>query len=260
MTSKQPPLTNSVAHLWERFSSLIEDGRAARTVAVMPIVLTGYPNRDRYLSYIDLLGDIGIQFIEVVDPIPDGWATTTNETIRSAHRTALTHFQPDDGARAAVQFPASLKIVYPGSAGANLDAYMSACAGVYSVFQFAFPPSYPLPALSLPSTTMVAATDDPAALRRAAVAAKWMIVCKLSDRTGGALFAFERILDTLSLIRSETNVPLFCTFGISSAETVARLRSRGVCDGVIVGTPVLAALSRDEVKGLLKDLIAAGHD
>jgi len=225
----------------------------------MPIVLTDYPSRDRYLSYLNLLEDVGIQFIEVVDPIPNGWAATTNETIRSAHRTAITHFEPGDGALAAARFPASLKIVYAGSVGASLDDYMSNCAGVYSAFQFAFPPSCPVPELPLPTTTMVAANDDPPALRSAAASAKWMIVCKLSARTGGVLYEFEQVLDALLLIRSETSVPVFCTFGISSPEVVARLRAHGVCDGVIVGTSVLAALARDEVKWPLKDLVSAGH-
>jgi tryptophan synthase alpha subunit len=225
----------------------------------MPIVLTGYPSREKYFSYLDLLEDAGVEFIEIVDPILDGFAATTNETIRSAHRTASTHFQPGDGALAAARFPASLKIVYAGSVGASFDAYMRNCAGVYSVFQFAFPPSYPVPAQPLPTTTMVAANDDPTALRSAAAAAKWMIVCKLSDRTGGVLYDFEQVLDGLSLIRSETSLPIFGTFGVSSPEVIARLRSHGVCDGVIVGTSVLAALERDDVKGLLKDLVSAGH-
>ena len=70
------------------------------------------------------------------------------------------------------------------------------------------------------------------------------------------------VVDALRRIRSASDRPLFCTFGILTAAAVGRLRETGLCDGAIVGTAVLERLagSLTDTETLVAELCGAAFD
>jgi tryptophan synthase alpha subunit len=241
---------------WQAFCEVIGRNRKAKRTTLMPIAIAGYPSRDGYLRFIEVLSEAGIEVIEAVDPIMDGWAPTTNEIIRDAHKLAYAEVRPGDS-QLASRFAGSLKVVYPGNISGPSDHYLRQVANEHSILQFAFPPSSPTPYCSSPTTTMVDAALDDTSLEQAVDRADWMVVCKLSLHTGGKQYDPGRVRSALSCIRSRTNKPVFCAFGVSSPADVSALH--GLCDGVIIGTSMLRALAKgiDATCSLLTDLQAS---
>jgi tryptophan synthase alpha subunit len=225
----------------------------------MPIVITGFPDRDGFRQYVDDLTDTGVRLVEIVDPVSWGWTHSTNEVIRDAHRAALRHALPDDGPNTAKRFIGSLKVIYEGSIASSVETYVASCDGLYSILQFALAPELIPASVVVPHTTMVGVGDLKDELVRSVTQARWMIVCQLSDRTGGALPDFGQVLDRLAFIRSMSDLPLFCTFGVSTPETVERLRLHRACDGVIVGTVFLERLRQGAPasRAVVRELYAA---
>lgn len=231
---------------WDAFVSKVHEFRGARKLCLMPIVLAGYPTREASFEYVQILSSAGIDLIEVVDPIPSGFAATTNERIQRAHLTALPHAAESDGPLLAKGFTGSLKVLYRGNVKTTLNDLIRENGRVYSILQLALPPgdnadlagSERLP----PTTTLVSAFDDLAVITKSVESARWMLVCKIASSTGGQLIEWQRIRDVLAHIRAISELPLFCTFGVSSPATVSRLREHLLCDGVIVGTALLERL------------------
>ena len=245
---------------WFRFRDTLFSYRERNRIALMPIAITGFPDRRGFADYIRLLEDLGVGFVEIVEPIETGWAATTNETIRSAHRKALAHAELTDGPQTASRFIGSLKVLYHGDREIRtvLDE-ASKDAASYSIFQMAFPlPVEELRNFDAPYTSMVDATTDPEAVCRQAVDSKWMIVVKLAGKTGGELYDWESIRSSLRMIRQTTLLPVFGTFGIADARIVERLRNERLVDGVIVGTPILERLNQglSSTRDFLADLIS----
>jgi tryptophan synthase alpha chain len=251
---------------WQRFRRQVEERKSRKQLSFLPMVLTGFPNPIEYRGYVDLLLDYDVKLAEVVEPVTDGWAATTNEAIRAAHRVATPYSRPGDGAALAARFVGTLRVVYTGNLeGAIRSAAMSreATDGIYSILQFAMSQAnvaaLGLDALDVPSTTLVAAGDGARALAESARSARWMLVCKIADATGGALYDWARIEDALTTLKAASDVPLFCTFGVDGPDAIARLRSIEACDGVIVGTALLKSLSKGSktIAPMLRDLCRA---
>jgi tryptophan synthase alpha subunit len=211
------------------------------------MVLPGFPDSPGSREFAARLQEAGVRLIEVVDPIPDGWAPTTNDIIRQAHRTALAQADRPTCYDLARGFVGTLKILYQGHLTGDRQAVIEANVGQFSILQFAFGPNtFPdldAAALPLPTTTFVPAESDPTVLTQAARSAEWLVVCRIGDRTGGTLLDRKRIQDALALLQAEARVPVFCTFGISDADTLGWLRQTGSCDGVIIGTAFLERLA-----------------
>jgi tryptophan synthase alpha subunit len=258
---------------WSRFRSRVITRRSNGQLCLLPMVLTGFPNRGLSDVYVDVLEQCGISLIEIVEPVAGGFAATTNTTIRDAHKTALAYARRADGPAVAARFSGTLKVIYAGNVSDSpdavrpdrVDALLQQEVGTYSIFQLALTPlqigdlaeSSPVP-----MTTMVSATDSDNALERAARQARWMVVCKCADATGGVLHDFARIRDVFSAIRSVSTIPIFATFGISDRHAVERLRALPECDGAIVGTVLVKSLAAGlpAVRSVLEELCRAAFE
>jgi tryptophan synthase alpha subunit len=234
--------------VWRAFCDYVYDRRSRKEVCLLPMILAGFPDRNRCFRYANLLQETGVQLVELVDPVLAGWASTTNNTIREAHRTASSHMLPGDCPELAKRFTGSLKIVYEGNITTNLASLVSSCLGVYSILQLALPSESrildPRTTLSIPTTTQLSAFDDLEQIVETAKQARWMIVCKIADRTGGNVIESHKLSDCLAAIRGASNLPVFCTFGISEPHLVETIRTMGNCDGVIIGTSLLERLTQ----------------
>lgn len=227
---------------WERLESYVLNQRRLGQLILMPIVIASYPDRDGCRRYVDCLLEAGVQLVELVNPIREGWSSSTNEVIRNAHRVAFSECSSNEGSEIAHRFVGSLNVIYEGSVNGDLREYSLEQLQRYSILQFAFASPLLSTVRDLRQTTMVGVSDPTTVLERVIKSARWMLVCKLTDRTGGKVIDLERTIDHLLFIRSMTDLPLFCTFGVSDPSIIGRLRSSRACDGVIVGTVLLEQL------------------
>src|SRR5712691_4273852 len=112
-----PDSVNLATKRWSQFVFQVDLRRRQRQLCLLPMVLSGFPDRERCHRFVEALEASGVSLVEIVDPVSSGWAATTNATIRAAHQVALKHARAEDGPELASRFPGTLKVLYAGNLG-----------------------------------------------------------------------------------------------------------------------------------------------
>lgn len=92
--------------------------------------------------------------------------------------------------------------------------------------------------------------------------AEGFIYLTAAPKTGGKVHAVNRILNTIQTIKEiREDIPICCGFGIKTPENVKRIGSLDGCDGVIIGTAILEALSKGlgEFERYVDGIVAAAR-
>jgi tryptophan synthase alpha chain len=241
-----------------RIGAAFARARAERRVALMPYVMSGYPDRATSEDLVVALAEAGADVIELgmpfSDPLADGATvqhagqvalergTTLGETLGLVRRLARR-----------VSAPLVLMGYYNPIYNFGVERFCqhAAAAGVAGLIVPDLPPEEAEPLAEAAARRgieliyMVTPTSPDQRIELVASAAgksgNGFIYCvALSGVTGARDSIFEQLPGMLARVRARTRLPLAVGFGISRPEHVTRVGT--MADGAVVGSALINAV------------------
>jgi len=233
-----------------------------------------YPTPTIWKEVVDLLKRNGITFFETGLTI-----TLPSPKLSKEVRLALLHLwkmkpTPQQVAQAYAHLRPNLFIVHRASRlskrdlemllselRGNVDALLLSEGGVED-WEIVREAGFDL-------VTEVSPTMGRAEMKQAVSYASGFVYLQSAPKTGEPLYPWEKIASTITTIRSMTDVPICCGFGIRDPEQVKRFADLLECDGIIIGSELLKQIRLYQDKSLhkcalkveqyVKAIIAAGR-
>lgn len=248
-----------------RLEHAIRLARRRKCLAFIPFTILGYPDLPRSVSALEFLRNQGAVVYETGIPIGSGWTLETNQVISNALRLA---FRQGVGAKDVLQiysdYRPNLLVAYRPNVYETFETFFHlirhAVDGVLLEWDS---PKYRLISASgtkhgIDIVQAVSPLMPQKTIARKVQAAKGFVYLTSADQTGGALYDVSILQDTVKLIRTYTDLPVCCAFGIRHQEHV-RTIARSGADGFIVGTALLEALdeNRRTFERLVRELVNA---
>ncbi len=234
--------------LADRFKTLRTKGR----VALIPFVTAGDPEPHVTVPLMHALVGAGADVIELGVPFSDPMAD--GPVIQKASERALAHHVSLTGVLAMVrefrEQDRHTPVVLMGYLnpvevmGYERFAELAQEAGVDGVLTVDLPPEEAgeliaaLRPRGLDPVFLLAPTSDSERVRRIAqVASGFVYYVSLRGVTGAANLDLAEVMNKVRAIRAQTRLPVGVGFGISNAETAAKVA--GFADAVIVGSALV---------------------
>jgi tryptophan synthase alpha chain len=257
-----------------RISGVLDALRAQHRKALIPYITAGDPHPRHTVGLMHALVEAGADIIELgvpfSDPMADGPVIQLACERALVHHTSLrqvigmvAEFRRTD-ARTPVVLMGYLNPIE--SMGLERFAQAAKQAGVDGVLVVdlaveeapEFSPT--LRAAGLDCIFLLAPTSPPARIAAAAkLASGYLYYVSLKGVTGAASLDVDSVAAKVAEIRGITSIPLAVGFGIRDAQTAAAVAA--VCDGVIVGSALVAEIERHQdqparLPAVLRDKLA----
>jgi len=254
-----------------RFGSLRDQGRKA----LIPYIMTGDPHPDVTVPLMHAMVNAGANMIELGAPFSDPMAD--GPVIQAAAERALEFSISLDDVFEAVKTFRKLDDVTPiilmgylnliEAAGYDAFARRAAEAGIDGVITVDMPPEEAedyiaaLEASALDPVFLVAPTTTAVRIAKiGAVASGFVYYVSLKGVTGAANLDVDSVREKVELIRKHIDLPIGVGFGISDADTAARVSA--CSDAVVVGSAIVKRMAAhqehnpDQTELIIEDVSA----
>jgi tryptophan synthase alpha chain len=246
----------------DRIREAFEKAKSEGRIALVPYVTIGFPELGLTTDIVRALVDAGADVIELgvpfSDPLGDGPVIQA-----SGHRALDNGVTPEycievvrEIRTAGIDIPIVFMGYYNTIFNMGLDEYCAAVreAGVDGLIAVDLPYTEADPLLDscdkvgLALVPLVALTSTDRAVAYALERAKGFIyVISVLGVTGERASMSSRVVQLVSHVRLNTNLPIAVGFGISTAERVAEVAK--FADGVAIGTSLINALADGDAAG-----------
>jgi tryptophan synthase alpha chain len=246
-----------VSRLAARFAELKVESRTA----LIPYVMTGDPSPEITLPLMHAMVEAGADIIELgapfSDPMADGPVIQAAAERSLAHNTSLQdvfsvviEFRKTDGKTPIVMMGYLNPIEVMGY---ESFAQQAAACGIDGVITVDMPPveatDY-VPALKsqgLDPVFLLAPTSTEERIKKLAdVASGFVYYVSLKGVTGAATLDVSSVEEKVEQIRQSINLPISVGFGISDAESAAKVAS--CSDAVVVGSVIVKKMTLNDGK------------
>jgi tryptophan synthase alpha chain len=249
--------------------------QAEERKALIPYIMTGDPHPDVTVPLMHAMVNAGANIIELGAPFSDPMAD--GPVIQAAAERALEFDISLDDVFDAVEQFRKLDDVTPiilmgylnliEAAGYQAFARRAADAGIDGVITVDMPPEEAedyiaaLEASALDPVFLIAPTTTVERIAKiGAVASGFVYYVSLKGVTGAANLDVDSVREKVELIRGHIDLPIGVGFGISDAETAARVSA--CSDAVVVGSAIVKRMAAhnahnpDQTSLVIKDVSA----
>lgn len=244
----------------KKIRETVEQGR----LAVIIYTVLGYPDIQKSRRTLQILQEHGINVFETAIPIAEINGFATNQTIKNAHFIACRNgITAKEVIATYSRYRPNLYILHKGTPiGSpanffkemedNVDCVLFGWHADIEMLQETCR-SYGIQLAQLVSPLM-----DRKTIVRLARNAEGLIYLSAAPHPGGSIFPAPLIRRTTHLLKSVTDLPVCCGFGIKRQDDIKLLRSIRHCDGIIIGTQALLELSKgiDSFESYVEQVIA----
>lgn len=239
-----------------RISTLFESLKANNTTALVPYIMCGDPDLDTTLELMHALVKSGVNMIELGVPFSDPMAD--GPVIQQAAERVLEHnVSLHDVINVVAKFRETdneTPVILMGYLnpievmGYGAFARAAAAAGVDGALTVDIPPEEGegytdiLKANGVDPIYLLAPTSDNSRIESIGkVAGGFVYYVSLKGVTGAATLDTDSVAQKLGQIRQHIDLPLGVGFGISDAETAAKVGS--MADAVVVGSAIVKRMA-----------------
>lgn len=249
--------------------------QAEQRKALIPYIMTGDPHPDVTVPLMHAMVNAGANMIELGAPFSDPMAD--GPVIQAAAERALEFSISLDDVFEAVKTFRKLDDVTPiilmgylnliEAAGYDAFARRAAEAGIDGVITVDMPPEEAedyiaaLEASALDPVFLVAPTTTAVRIAKiGAVASGFVYYVSLKGVTGAANLDVDSVREKVELIRKHIDLPIGVGFGISDADTAARVSA--CSDAVVVGSAIVKRMAAhqehnpDQTELIIEDVSA----
>lgn len=239
-----------------RMSSMFEALKAENKTALVPYIMCGDPSLDNTLKLMHEMVKSGVNMIELgvpfSDPMADGPVIQA-----AAERVLVNHISLTDVINVVAKFretDTTTPVILMGYLnpievmGYKEFAEKAGAAGVDGALTVDIPPEEGaeyteiLKAKGIDSIYLLAPTSDDDRISAIAnVAGGFVYYVSLKGVTGAASLDVDSVVVKLSQIRQQISLPVGVGFGISDAETAAKISK--VADAVVVGSAIVKRMA-----------------
>lgn len=239
-----------------RISKLFEDLKSTNTKALVPYIMCGDPDLDTTLALMHALVKSGVNMIELGVPFSDPMAD--GPVIQQAAERVLEHnvslhdvinvvkkFRDSDSETPVILMGYLNPIEVMGYAE---FAKAASDAGVDAALTVDIPPEEAaeyteiLKASGIDPIYLLAPTSDNSRIEQIGeVAGGFVYYVSLKGVTGAATLDTDSVVEKLTQIRQHIDLPLGVGFGISNAETAAKVSE--AADAVVVGSAIVKRMA-----------------
>jgi tryptophan synthase alpha chain len=249
----------------------LEHARGRGELALVAYVTAGFPSRERWVSAAREIVDAGADVLEIgipfSDPIADGPTIQRASSQALASGTTLASVL-DDLARISLGIPVCVMsylnpLLALGDERAAVSRLAAACVSGLVVpdlpAEEAAPWCRATGERGLDLVGFVAPTSSEARIRRTVEVSDVLYYLAVTGTTGVRRDLAPDVRPALERLRRTTDRPVVVGFGIGRPEHVRALRGR--CDGVVVGSRLVDAISNGEALApLVRDLARAAKE
>ena len=234
------------------FSKLRSEGRKA----FMPFITAGDPDLEMTQSLLVALDEIGCHMCEVgipySDPIADGPVIQASYTRALESGIKLSQiFEAAKGVAKKISMPTVTMVSYAIIYRQGVDAYLK--RAIDAGFSGAIVPDLPAEeARSLLDPfqqhdfslipLITPTTPRPRAAEIASQASGFIYYVSVTGITGERQSVHDDVIENVTWLKSQTDLPVCIGFGISQPEHVAQLAP--VADGLIVGSAIVRRIAK----------------
>lgn len=227
--------------------AILQDINKGKTSVIIYLIL-GYPDFETSIKALDVLKKHNVTVYETAIPIVGRHSPELSEMIKMAHRIA---YQNGTSSKDVVEtfsiHRPNLYIIHEGTPSYILDFLVANKEMIDGILwgcdeedeyyaKFRESPIEVIQEVSPESSRM--------AIKKSVEIANGFIYLTVAERTGGEIYSNDKIIRTIDLIREfGDNIPICFGFGIKTPEDISRLVNIYGCDGIIIGTAGLKALS-----------------
>jgi len=239
-----------------RLNATFEHLKAQNKTALVPYIMCGDPDFDTTVRLMHALVNSGCNIIELgvpfSDPMADGPVIQA-----AAERVLLNHVSLSDVIDVVARFretDTETAVILMGYLnpievmGYQVFAEKASAAGVDGALTVDIPPEEAaeytqlLKAKGIDPIYLLAPTSDDARIASIAnVAAGFVYYVSLKGVTGAASLDIDSVVEKLQQIRRQISLPVGVGFGISDAETAAKLSK--VADAIVVGSAIVKRMA-----------------
>jgi tryptophan synthase alpha subunit len=234
-------------------------------IAFLSYSILGFPNLELSKHHVETLHELGVTGYETAVPVSHGWSSDTNATIIGAlveasrsgigESQVLRHFS---------NFRPNLYVLYKPVARPSVSSTFRRLRSFADGVLPEWDPSNHAMLNSEASrnhielVNFVSCTMDRAEIRKR-VRQCGLVYLAIAHATGMKIYHKRTIQRVAAEIKQSADIPVCCAFGIRKPSDVAMLASIPQCDGVIVGTAALQAMTkgREHFRGYISELIEA---
>ena len=253
-----------------RIAATFESLKASNKTALVPYIMCGDPDFDTTVKLMHELVKSGVDMIELgvpfSDPMADGPVIQA-----AAERVLVNHVSLNDVIDVTARFretDTETPVILMGYLnpievmGYAEFAEKASVAGVDGALTVDIPPeegaeyTQLLKAKGIDPIYLLAPTSDDGRIASIAeVAAGFVYYVSLKGVTGAATLDITSVVDKVEQIRKQITLPVGVGFGISDAETAAKLSK--VADAIIVGSAIVKRMAEHshEPEKLIKSVI-----
>lgn len=239
-----------------RLAATFESLKAQNKTALIPYIMCGDPDFDTTVKLMHALVKSGVNIIELgvpfSDPMADGPVIQA-----AAERVLVNHVSLTDVINVVAKFretDTDTPVILMGYLnpievmGYGVFADKASAAGVDGALTVDMPPEEGeeytrlLKAKGIDPIYLLAPTSDDARIASiASVAGGFVYYVSLKGVTGAATLDIDSVGAKLSQIRQQISLPVGVGFGISDAETAAKISK--VADAVVVGSAIVKRMA-----------------
>ncbi|MGQ9846968.1 MAG: tryptophan synthase subunit alpha [Bacteroidales bacterium] len=229
--------------------------------------ILGYPDIATSLKALQILRKYNITVFETAIPVAQGLSPVLSPTIRNAHKTASSNkVTVKEVTIIYSKFRPNLYIIHKGTENNSLESLFEEMEDKVDCILFGWREKVEvLKKISRSYHVQVAQLVSPHMNRKTMLSlaknAEGIIYLTIAPRPYGPIFPLPLIRKTLRILKTITDVPVCCGYGIKKLSDIKLISSLNDCDGIIIGTQALIELGKGikSFENYIKKVIAITH-
>ncbi len=234
-------------------------------LAIIAYTVLGCPDTSTSKKAIDILSKHNVTIFETAIPVTQRCSSQLSELIKQAHATAcLNNISLEDVLDSYFNFRPNLYILHEGTKFHSFEDLLRKMKGRVDGVLVGWQDKHTIKeyyqACQDYGIDMVGLVSPNMNLKEIVAVLQYtegFIYLTAASKTGGRLFPTGVISHTIKTIKSiRDDLPICCGFGLKSPGDVRGIGLLEDCDGVIIGTALLDALSKglEQFENFIKDV------